>query len=839
MTSGQKIAFSLLVAMGLFAVFVLSLNTKLFTELETRFYAQSKIAQDTGQLDKISEGCDNYITEILNLIEKGDNAWVKNASVRSYYVQNASESDVNMRRRLTESLFSEIPALKGIRIIDKNGRNVHYSSFDDTDLLKQTGISKMYKNYNDIVKDADEISFEVLQKVTSETKSVILFDQNRTRLVISVPFCWVDGIYSGVSLFYFNTHEIEKALNSREVIPLGQSADLISDADYSGGFIFNLPYGEKSAFENPVKSYWKTNKTQQPEKLLEKPDGTFYVALSSNRNGKIRISAVYSSSDFELSKEIRILIYICIFISILLIVFLLFSFFRDPVVTLQKRIKKIQLGLIENYIDGKEKKEWGDLARQLRVRKNDLSDEIIKSLHVHSKKRRKELSDYLDKNWDEIFSIFEAKAGNTEKAPAASGVVSSPAELTGASIAEIRKMLEEVLQNRNFVAPVVAAAVKAVEAAAPEDAEELDDVEELAEDAEDAEELDEVEELAEEAEDVEDAEELDEVEEVEELVEEAEDAEELDEVEEIEETEEVEELAEDVDDAEELDEVEELAEDVEDAEELDEVEEVAEDAEEAEDVDDAEELDEVEELTEEAEDAEEIDELDEVEELPEESDAEEELDELEEVEELEGADEVEKNPIDIMHALARTPLDYIPSDETYFASDLFPNVDNLYAEELRIGSEIRIRKNTSLEDMFYESKLVEIKTIGIPEFVEDEPETPVEEPVDEPITEDIVDEDTFEDVDDFIDDVIEDEPEFAEPIEELTEEVPEVLSSSDLVLTNFAENFALDMPELEAVPSADNVIYENDGVYSISENLEYTNIVQDPDFKQLVDSILK
>ena len=629
-----------------------------------------------------------------------------------------------------------------------------------------------------------------------------------------------------------NTHEIEKALNSREVIPLGQSAALISDADYSGGFIFNLPYGEKSAFENPVKSYWKTNKTQQPEKLLEKPDGTFYVALSSNRNGKIRISAVYSSSDFELSKEIRILIYICIFISILLIVFLLFSFFRDPVVTLQKRIKKIQLGLIENYIDGKEKKEWGDLARQLRVRKNDLSDEIIKSLHVHSKKRRKELSDYLDKNWDEIFSIFEAKAGNTEKAPAASGVVSGPAELTGASIAEIRKMLEEVLQNRNFVAPVVAAAVKAVEAAAPEDAEEaeeLDEVEELAEEAEDAEELDEVEELSEEAED---AEELDEVEE---LAEEAEDAEELDEVEE---------LAEEADDAEELDEVEELAEEAADTEELDEVEELegeaedAEEAEEVEDLDDAEELDELDEV-EELDDAEDIDELEDAEEL----------DELDEVEELEGADEVEKDPVDIIHSLVRTPLDYVPSDETYFASDLFPNVDNLYAEELRIGSEIRVRKNPSLEDMFYESKLVDLKTIGMPEFVEAEPaavetesEPPVEEPVtpvDEPITEDIVDEDTFEDVDDFIDDVIEDEPEIAEPIEELTEEVPEVLSSSDLVLTNFAENFALDMPELEAVPSAENVIYENDGVYSISENLEYTNIVQDPDFKQLVDSILK
>ena len=164
MTSGQKIAFSLLAALALFAVFVMSLNSRLFNELETRFYAQAKIEENTGQLDKISESCDSYISEILSLVEKGENAWVKNASVRSYYVQNPSESDVNVRRRLTESLFSDISALKGIRIVDKNGRNVHYSSFDDTDLLKQSGVTKVYKNYNDIIKDAGEIPFETLRK---------------------------------------------------------------------------------------------------------------------------------------------------------------------------------------------------------------------------------------------------------------------------------------------------------------------------------------------------------------------------------------------------------------------------------------------------------------------------------------------------------------------------------------------------------------------------------------------------------------------------------------------------------------------------------------------------
>ena len=750
MTSGQKIAFSLLVAMGLFAVFVLSLNSKLFNELETRFYTQSKIEQNTGQLDRVSEGCDSYITKILNLTEKGENAWVKNASVRSFYVQNASESDVMTRRRLTEQLFAEIPALSGIRIVDKNGRNLHYSSFDDTDLLKQSGITKIYKNYNDITKDADEIPFEQLSKLVSETKSVLLFDQSRNRIVLSVPFCWVDGIYSGVSLFYLSINEIEKELNASDIIPIGQNAFIISDSDFSGGLVLNIPYGEKKSFEEPVKQYWKKHvSAQQPEKLLEMPDGRFYLALSSNRNGKIQVSAVYPSNLFELSKEIRILIYICIFISILLIVFLIFSFFRDPVVTLQKRIKKIQLGLIENYIDGKEKREWSDIARQLRGRKNDLSTEIIRSLHVHSKKRRDELSEYLDKNWDEIFSIFETKAGTSSAASGAVGAAGT-AELTGTSIAEIRRMLEEVLQSRSFAVPVAAASTP-VSVAPVEDVDELDEVEELAEDAEELEEPEEIEEVEELAEDVED----------------------LDEVEE---------LAEDVDEAEE---VEELAEDVED---LDEVEELAEDAEE---------IDEVEELTEEVEESDDVEEL-----TGEAEEVEEDADELEVFEEY-----VEPAPFNAFMAnLAKTKKEYKPSNDTYFASDKFATVENLYAEELKLGN---------FDDVINKTKTspLEIKFFPIPAYSKDEI---------------IVETETLE-----ISEKSENTDK-SESVEELTEEVPSYLDEPDFSMIGFGDNYAQDIPELEAA----NTIVEEDGVYSIAENLEYTNVVQDPEFKELVDSIL-
>ena len=843
MTSGQKIAFSLLAALALFAVFVMSLNSRLFNELETRFYAQAKIEENTGQLDKISESCDSYISEILSLVEKGENAWVKNASVRSYYVQNPSESDVNVRRRLTESLFTDISALKGIRIVDKNGRNVHYSSFDDTDLLKQSGITKVYKNYNDIIKDAGEIPFETLQKITSETKAVLLCDESRGRLILSVPFCWVDGIYSGIALFYLNMHEIEKTLISREVISLGQSLTLYSDDDYNGGLLLNLPHGKKNDFRQPVLNYWK-NRSAQPEKLLAIPDGRFYLGLTSNRIGKIRVSAVYTSDIFELSTELRVLIYICIFISILLIVFLIFSFFRDPMVTLKKRIKKIQLEIIENYIDGKEKREWNEVARHLRVRRNDLSDEIINSLHVHSKKRRKELADYLDKNWDEIFAIFETKTG--ESSSGQSGAVNQgsagAAELTGASIAEIRRMLEEVLANRNLVAPVAAgaaavgaaAAVTAVKKAAPvpanDEVDELDEVEEI-EEIEDADELDEVEEI-------------DEADEIEVLAEEADDAEEvLDEVEEIEEAEEaeeaegadeVEELVEEADEAEQADDADEVEELSEEAGE-EEVEELAEEVEpEAEEksAEETEEAEEAEEAEEEVEDLdEEIDELDEaVDELDEEV---EELDE--EVEELEGDEELEvlesaEDEIDaLIKSMAPPPKNYIPSNETYFANEKFATVENLYAEELKLGNYSPYYKKGAAT--------IDIKIYPLPVYESDEAGT------EEPKAAENQPEEKIED--DYIEDDIIDEPLMQEaapveeveelPVEELTEEVPDYLPEPDFSMTSFGENLSEDLPELQEEKV---IVEQDDGVFSIVEDLKYTDIIQDADFKNLVDSVL-
>ena len=787
MTSGQKIAFSLLIAIGTFVVFVLGFQSKLFKELETKFYTQSKIEENTRLLNKLSESCDVYISEILNQIENGENAWVKSPAVRSYYVQNPSENLVNERRQLTETLFSKIPALDGIRILDKNGRNVHYSSFDDTDVLKQTGITKVYKNYPDVQKDADEIEFDTLEKVFAQDKSQLLFDESRNRLIISMPYYWMDDVYSGQCLFYFNMISIQKALTRRDVLAIGENLTLFSDDNFKGGFVLNLPAGEKKTFREPVLKYWKkitkNNKNAQtPEKLLEMEDGSFWLVLSSANDSGIRVSGLYTSDTFELSKEIILLIYVSIFITILLLVFLIFSFKRDPLLVLKKRIKKIQYGIIKECIDSEDKLEWGQVAKKLKSRRNDFTLEILKSLKVNSKKKKKELEVFLDQNWTEIFSIFDDKAAaQTTKES------STSTELTEASLEEIRRVLEEVLQNTKVnVASVesIALPVKTKESDVVDDVEDVEEIEEAEEVLEDAEEIDDVEEIEDAEEVVDDAEEIEDAEEVLEDAEEIEDVEEVvDDAEEIEDAEEV------LDDVEEIEEAEEV---IEDAEEIEDVEEVVDDAEEIEDaeevLDDAEEIEEAEEVLK---DAEEIEEAEEV------------VDDAEEIDDV-------KSDMDAISLLLNQPACvYHPNDENYFCSEKFATVDNIFAEEMVIGAEIsKITAISNTEEI--------IKVYSLPELTEQpKKELPkVEQPE--------VDQASLE----------------LDEVEELTEEVPESNIHSYYSMITFGDNLAVDTPELEAVTPAENAILEENGVFYIADNLDYKSVKQDKDFKALVDSVL-
>lgn len=830
MTSVQKIALSFLMTLVLFAGFLLTFNSYLFDFLEAKFYSQARILEKTEELNQISQGYNEYFTNFLSSINDNYNSWKNLESVRSFYEPNPSEVNVAGRRIANERLFRLYTALSGIRLIDKNGRNVHYSSFDDTDILKQSGISKIYKNYPDICKDSDEILFENFEKLSDEINSRILFDDKKNRLIICEPFFYSGNIFSGYALFYFDFLNLQKELIEKEYLEKNYSLSLFSDNELSGGIADGILNSEKEKFKEPLLKIWKnqTKKTESqtvvPEKIfkldLDENNEGFLVVLTNSCDSKIHVAGVYNSIFFEIPKDLQFVIYLCIFISLFLILFLIFSFKRDSMTVLNKKVKKLQLEIMQDCLEKGEKIKLDGVFQKLSERRNEISTEILKSLKIRSKKQSQEIENLLEKNWDEIFDFFKSQNDlqNNQNFSNQNAVTSQ--NLSAEFLQEIKSLLQEVLQNTEH---------KTISTAAPqlEKIEPVDEIEEV-EEVEDIDEIEEVEEL-EEIEEVEN-EGLSPLEEVKNDSEAEEELEELENLEELTPLEEVEDanegpspLEEDAPETE-----------LEDLTPLEEVEEIAENLNSEEEFEDLEELAE-EEVTATGENEDANEGLSPLDEASPETELED-LTPLEEPTPLEELTQLEEIPVIIPQIfnteflLKNQPkYEYTPSDETYFASENFATVDNVFAEEICLGSGIKIKD---------EIIPIEFKYFELKKYFENPSEKPSEN---QETTELQIENQTEAELQNVANQKETQSPQSEElqsEIEELSEEVPVQKEFTYYSMTNFAENLTDETPILDAAEIPENAIIEEDGVFSISQIKDYEKMGQDKDFKSLVDSIL-
>ena len=823
MSSGQKVALSFLAALICFAGFVFFAQTNLMSTIETKFYAQSKIAQRQEQLDRLSNSCNNYISNILKKIETDSSSYLNSPAVKSYANQNPSEKDEVTRRNLTSALFDTIEGLDGIRLIEGNGRNVHFSTYD-TDVLKVDGLVKQYKNYPDLQEELGELESEMILTDSNNPKHKIIFDSKQNRIIVSFPFYITEQTTFGSLVCYFNIYDFEQILVNSNILPLGESFDLLTDDDGTGyGFACGIPGDGKADFTKAIINSWKISsgkadgKNKGPENLISQSNGTKWVLLNSSNNTYFNVGWVFKANLFELPKELIYIIYVSVFVTLLLIFLLIFSLKKDYLIKVKQRIKKVQLGIINEYLENKQQIEWDQIARQLEYRKEELSLEIKKSVGGKNKKYEKIIDVYLEQSWSEIINIINSQNNNQKSG------------LSGASIEEIRRVMEEVLQTAKLnvsVAPGAKTVVQNVE-----EVEEIEDAEEI-EEVEAVDEVDEIEEI----EDIEALEDVEEIKDVEVL----EEVDEIDDVDEIEEAEKIEE-AEEIKDVDEIDEIEEI----EDADEIEEVETVedADGIEEAEKIEETEEKDEIEEA-EEVEDADEIDEAEPVEETVQEvsgeddpveiveaaseeievieeneADSVESLDEVEELEDIEiektdetvevdiseefgdlsevgDLEELEDDGISLENsAITQTEPEYHyeESNRTFVSasSDDFASCDTIFAEDLCIGShytpDTKNTKNISQDFNF---------VVYIPDFTPDH---------------------------DF-------DMELAAADELLPEE------GKFFSMTGFAEN-ELPVSELEEIEETPAIV-EKKGVYSISENIECSHLELNPEFKELVDSVL-
>ena len=509
MTSGQKVALSLLLTIILFAGFVVLAFSGVFQLIETRFYQPSLVHGIEKDLSSISEAYTEYINQLTQNFQNIINSeYIKSVSNPTQTTQN-----IQGRSQLFSDIASKISGLSGYRVVDTNGKAIHYSTFD-SDIFKQQSNAISYKNF-----DESNYPYEKL------ALDGIFFDKNQNQLIFSYPYINSYGTEQGRILFYVMVNDFNNFLVNKNILPINQPTILVETSKNGTlGFIYGFPFANQDFFANAVLERWKQG-LFGTNSILDTEVGN-WIMISNNISSQFLVAKVEKESFFLFPESVKILLLVCIFISIYLIFFLLFNLKQDSMVKIKHKIKKFQLAFINQYLEKENTANWDSLKKEIDKRKNDLSLEVKKSLGFQSKKHRKEIDALLSRSWEDLISVLSTKVNKT----------AATTHTNNVNMDEIKSMFEQILSSGQIVLKQEVSPVSV----APK-AKELSEVDELAE----VEELSEADELTE----VEELSEADELTEVEELSE-------VDELSEADELSEVEELSE----ADELTDVEELAE---------------------------------------------------------------------------------------------------------------------------------------------------------------------------------------------------------------------------------------------------------------------------------------
>lgn len=568
MTSSQKFSVSLLISVVIFAFFSVITLSGQFDSIEAKFYQPAVRKPIEQKIRELSEQEKQYNQILFERFA----SFASDDAVLSFTKSVSSDEEVKSRALACAKIFSSSPYLQGIRIVDSNGRKIHYSSFE-SDKKKQNERSTVYEDYSNFVKNGQEVEFELLD-CKNGRKFKIFNDFEKKRIIYSLPFIGKDnsGKISQQAdvFFYCGTEDFLRFLYSKNKISLSEKDGaeyLFTGNSDCAGYIFGLPYSNSELLGNGLEAlrenvrkkvlnltedrrtelfeqnvgltgtYLLLDKTEDSSEQIDSEKKEFSTEnaeenkepLSANYNfavftkivdlGEENFSFlcfVYDGGMFKISLELRILLLALVFLTLFLTIFLILNLKRDDLSVIKARINRFQKIFAESYENSKEKLP----GEELKKRKNELKEEIKKSLGRRGKKYPAEIDALFENGWTELFetTIFSDSPKNSQLQ-----------ESVKIDSTELKNVLEEILGSGQL-----SINVKNQENAKKRDVQEsVDDVEAVdeVESIDDVEAVDETESV-DEIEPVEEAESVDAVEPVEE-------AESADDVEPVEESENV------------------------------------------------------------------------------------------------------------------------------------------------------------------------------------------------------------------------------------------------------------------------------------------------------------
>lgn len=406
MTSGQKVAISLLTAILVFAAFAVLSFTKLFSVVETRFYQNAIVRDVNGKLADVSAFLEQYINDA----QKNFAPLAENPSVKSSFTFDQSDENIKGREDAFGALMNAVPALSGVRIIDKNGKRIHYSTFTH-DILQQTDKAISYRLYADI----NELAYNEID-TADEQAARIVCDPKNERILYCFPLYDSFFVYRGTLVFYTASSDFIREAVRRKLVRFTDKAVFAGNRE-KPVFVFGLPNGISENLIDAVNKKWEQG-TSAVERIGENEKSDVWVLLSGSGNSfasieNVRIYAawLYPENLFVFSDSLKILLLLSVFVSTLLVIFLIFNIKSDDMNIIRERIKRFQLAVINEYVAAKTEVDWNMVYADMSRRKQEVREGIKRSLGSRAKRRSSEVDFLLDTSWNEIMAVLSAQSG--------------------------------------------------------------------------------------------------------------------------------------------------------------------------------------------------------------------------------------------------------------------------------------------------------------------------------------------------------------------------------------------------------------------------------------------
>ena len=329
MTSGQKVAVSLLISVFIFAVFTVAAFSGLFSVMETRFYQPALVRGISERLGAASKTLDDY----LNSTEKTFyDDFVQNEYVKKSFAFEQLSEDIKGREDASGALFSAVPSLTGIRIIESGGKRIHYSTIAQ-DILQRSEKLVSYRMY----KDAGDLNYADIESSDSGTKGIsvgagsaagqvggysrIICDPDRDRVLFSFPFYDSYSVYRGTIVFYTAASAFSRELVKLNLLAMTDNVIFTGTAERPV-FVLDFPNTGRNILQDIlIKKF--SGDVSFTEKIMETDKSDVWLLFSKKSASNIYVSRVYEENLFVFSDTVRILLLASVFITAYLIIFLI------------------------------------------------------------------------------------------------------------------------------------------------------------------------------------------------------------------------------------------------------------------------------------------------------------------------------------------------------------------------------------------------------------------------------------------------------------------------------------------------------------------------------------